>query len=150
MSTNSGNNVALFAWATLEIISGSMLHYIVMVTTGRTTRLILQALQKLSEGRNVIFVAHPREEAVRICKRAVAIAKGLGIPCSNVTGSDSDLPWVRPRAFADTSSIPHPALDACVFTDHSASHDRGCVREQRARSVDVMSNNFVEVGASNS
>lgn len=93
-----------------------------MILKGRTTRMILAALVALSEGHSVTFVAFDMKRAVRIGRRAVSIAKALGIPCCNVRGSDSSLPRIRARAMDTPPSSP--TLRAKVFVDHSATFER--------------------------
>jgi hypothetical protein len=104
-----------------------------MYGKGQTTRLVLRAAEALSAGYNVTVVGLTRPDAVAICRRVLALAKGLKIPCRNVVGGDPEGPWVRPRALDEAPPLPTPA--ARVFIDHRAVHERQNSLPTRVRSV---------------
>lgn len=101
-------------------------------------RLILSALKALKDGRSVVVIAFPQEEAVIVARQICQLAKRNSIPIRNVPGTGDQAPAVRTRAFGQTASIDRKLpvwARPVVLIDLSACFERGNVREVAVRSV---------------
>lgn len=109
-----------------------------MILSPARRRLVLAALRALKDGRHVVIVAHPQEEAVIVARHICQLAKQNAIPIRNLRGTSDDAPSVRTRAFGQTAKIDRAVpvkRRAIILIDLSAVWERGCVRESAIRSV---------------
>lgn len=96
---------------------------------GRTTRLILDALRKLSEGYHVVVIAHPANEAFRIVDECRHYAAELGIPCGVSESNELDLMSEVPLLYTRPFGWMPMTLRRCdpkpvILVDHSAVFER--------------------------
>lgn len=115
--------------------------------SGKTTRSILSALTYLSEGYDVVIVAHPAAEAFEIADRVHALAQYLGIPCEmsedNRIARESESPVIVTRPYTwepEWSTIlPDWRVRPKIVIDHSAQFERGGRGEMAAMNGRVRS-----------
>ena len=99
--------------------------------TGRTTRLILEALTLLSRGRDVVIVAFPAAEAYRIADETAHYAQEFGIPAKlsedNIGERTDDTPLIMIRPFGwepNPLTYRRGQTQPTALYDHSAQHER--------------------------
>jgi len=102
------------------------------------TSILSLALSHLREGRDVVIIGHPADEASRLRQQVIAEAIREQIRIWNADG-DEESPIVRCRPFGcravEVDRTMPLEMRPVVLYDSSTRFERGSVREEKVRSV---------------